>query len=324
MTLLIIGGTGMLGRQIVRKALENGFEVRCIVRNKNSANFLKEWGAELVYGDLTIPETLPLSFQGITAVIDASTRTATDSASLINIDWYGKLILLELSNYVKIKRFIFLSILNCEQYPSISLMKMKYGIENLLKNSNIPFTIFKYAGFFQTLINEYAVQILDQKPIRIPSELNEISYSYIDTQDAAFLCIKSLSIKKTKNKIFCVGSPRSWNPLEIVNLCETLSGQKANIQKVSTLFLKTLRQITKTFQWTLNISERLAFVEVLTNYNNFIPSLQYTYKILNINPKELLELDFYFREYFEIMLNMLNIVDNVSINKIRKAKTSII
>jgi len=324
MTLLIIGGTGMLGRQIVRKALENGFEVRCIVRNKNSANFLKEWGAELVYGDLTIPETLPLSFQGITAVIDASTRTAIDSTSLIDIDWYGKLILLELSKCVNIKRFIFLSILNCEHYPSISLMKMKYSIEKLLKNSNIPFTIFKYAGFFQTLINEYAVPILDQKQIRIPSELNEVSYSYIDTQDAAFLCIKSLSIKKTKNKIFCVGSSRSWNPTEIVNLCETLSGQKANIQKVSTSFLKILRQITKTFEWTLNISERLAFVEVLTSYKNFIPALQYTYKILNINPKELLELDFYFREYFEIMLNMLDIADNISMNKIRNAKTSII
>ena len=320
MTLLILGGTGMLGRQIVRKALENGFEVRCIVRNKNAANFLKEWGAELVYGDLTRPETLPLSFQGVTAVIDASTRNATDSINLINVDWYGKLILLELAKYVKVQRFIFLSILNCEQYPTISLMQMKSGIEKLLKNSPIPFTIFKYAGFFQTLINEYAVPILDQKPIRIL--LDSKRMVYIDTQDAAFFCIKSLSIKKTRNKIFCTGSSKAWKPEEIVNLCEKLSGQSAKVQVVSVIFLKFLRQLTSFFEWSLNISERLAFIEVFTNYENFVPATRYTYKMLGINPRELLELDYYFREYFEIMLNMLDVVDTNE--KIRNAKTSII
>ena len=320
MTLLILGGTGMLGRQIVRKALENGFEVRCIVRNKNAANFLKEWGAELVYGDLTRPETLPLSFQGVTAVIDASTRNATDSLNLRSVDWYGKLILLELAKYVKVQRFIFLSILNCEQYPSISLMQMKYGIEKLLKNSSIPFTIFKYAGFFQTLINEYAVPILDQKPVRII--LDSKKMAYIDTQDAAFFCIKSLSIKKTRNKVFCTGSSKTWKSEEIVNLCEKLSGQSAKVQIISIIFLKLLRQVTAFFEWSLNISERLAFIEVFTNYENFVPATQYTYKILGINPRELLELDYYFREYFEIMLNMLDVVDNN--DKIRNTKTSII
>ena len=144
MTLLILGGTGTLGRQIVRKALENGFQVRCIVRNKSAANFLKEWGAELVYGDLTIPETLPFSFQGVTAIIDASTTKSEDNSELIHVDWYGKLIVIELAKYIQLKRFIFLSILNSEQYPYITLMQMKYRIEKFIESSTIPFTTVSY------------------------------------------------------------------------------------------------------------------------------------------------------------------------------------
>ena len=319
MSLLIIGGTGTLGRQIVLQALTKGYQVRCLVRNFRKASFLKEWGVELVYGDLSRPETIPPCLKGITAVIDASTSRPTELDALKQVDWNGKLALIEAAKAAKVKRFIFFSTQNVEQFENIPLMKLKYEMEQKLKNSDIPYTIFRLTGFYQGLIEQYAIPILENVPIWVTNENTYISY--MDTQDISKFCLRSLQIPETKNKTFLLSGLKGWVSSEIIQICEKLAGQTAKVQKIPLILLKLISQIFGFFEWGQNISDRLAFVEILNTENNFSKSTFQLYKLFKVKPEEIIELDDYFLEYFVRLLKRLR---DINFEDVQKQKNLIL
>jgi uncharacterized protein YbjT (DUF2867 family) len=192
-------------------------------------------------------------------------------------------------------------------------MKVKNGIEIKLKESSIPFTIFRLSGFYQGLIEQYAIPILENLPIWVTNENTYISY--MDTQDIAKFCLRSLQIPQTKNQTFLLSGSKGWVSSEIIKLCEQLAGQKAKVQRVPLFILKLVSQFFGFFEWGQNISDRLAFAEILTKENNFSNSTFDLYKMFKIDPVELIQLDDYFLEYFIRLLKRLRDINFEDIQK---------
>merc|ERR1711935_745167 len=165
-----------------------------------------------------------------------------------------------------VKHFIFFSAQNIEQFE------------------NIPYTIFRLTGFYQGLIEQYAIPILENLPIWVTNE--NTCVSYIDTQDIAKFCLKALQLPGTINKTFFLGGPKGWVSSEIINLCEQLAGQSAKVNQVPVFVLKSVSRFFGFFEWGQNISDRLAFAEILNVENNFSKSTSDLYKIFKINSDE--------------------------------------
>lgn len=319
MKLLIVGATGTLGRQIARRALDEGHEVRCLVRNARKAAFLKEWGAELMMGDICKPETLPPILEGMEAVIDAAAARATDSLSMKEIDWDGKVNLIQAVQEAGIDRYIFFSILDAEKYPDVPLMKIKHCTEKFLEESGLNYTILRPCGFMQGLIGQYAVPILDNQAVWITGQSGPIAY--MDTQDAAKLTIRTLEVPETQKQTYPMVGTKAWTAEEIIALCERLSDKRAKIARVPLGLLRFLRGFTRFFQWTYNISDRLAFAEVLASGKPLNASMDEVYKTLGVDAKETTTLEAYFQEYFSRILKKLKEIDYEKSKAKKKKKT---
>ena len=317
MNLLVVGATGTLGRQVARRALDQGYQVRCLVRNLRKASFLKEWGAELVKGNICDPTTLPPALEGIDAVIDAATARASDSLSIKQVDWEGKVNLIKAVKASEIKRYIFFSILDAEKYPNVPLMDIKHCTELFLAQSDLDYTILKLCGFMQGLISQYAIPILDNQAVWVTGESSSIAY--MDTQDIAKFAVRTLEVPETEKQTFPVVGSRAWSTEEIINLCEQLSGRNAKISRLSLGVLRLMRRITRFFKWSQNASDRFAFAEVLANGNPLDAPMEEVYQVFGLDPQETTGLETYLKDYFGRILKKLKEIDYEQ-NK-RKKKT---
>jgi uncharacterized protein YbjT (DUF2867 family) len=298
MSILIIGGTGTLGRQIVKQALDEGYQVKCLVRDFRRSTFLKDWGAELVYGDLSIPSTLPLALKGVKIVIDSATVRSTSNYTAETVDWRGKLALLEAAKLVGIQKFIYFSVLNAAKNPSIPLIELKIRMEKELEKSGLNYTIFQCSGFFQGLISQYALPVLESETIWLPSDSAPLAY--LDTQDAAKAVVQTLNNSEYDNQKVSLIGEKFWTPKEIIQLCERLSGKTANISYIPVIAFGLLRRFFRLFEFTWNIADRLQFGEIANDSSLSIkPANEISWSTNRLG------LESYLQEYFGKILKKL-------------------
>jgi|TARA_B110000046_G_scaffold62583_1_gene70119 uncharacterized protein YbjT (DUF2867 family) len=298
MSILVIGGTGTLGRQVVKRALDNGYQVKCLVRDFRRGAFLKDWGAELVYGDLSIPSTIPMALKGVNIIIDSATIRSTSSYTSETIDWKGKLALIEAAKLVGIKKFVFFSVLNASKSPFIPLLDLKEKVEKKLETSGLDYTIFQCSGFFQGLISQYALPVLENETIWLPRDAAPVAY--LDTQDAARVVLETIKENNYVNQKVSLIGDKFWSPKEIINLCERLSGKTANISYIPVFAFSFLGKFFRFFEFTWNIADRLQFGEIANNPTLSIkPSNEVDWSV----PR--LSLENYLQEYFGKILKKL-------------------
>lgn len=110
MKTLITGSTGFIGKHLVKTLVEQGRDVRCLVRKTSDKQYLEKLGVELFYGDLLNKNSLRGIVKGVNIVHHLAGEVYSPRSSnyyKINVD--GTKNLLEVCLLQRIERFVFLS-----------------------------------------------------------------------------------------------------------------------------------------------------------------------------------------------------------------------
>ena len=159
--LLVTGATGLVGSQVIQRALKLGQPVTALVRSVEQAGFLQEQGVELIEGDLTRPETLHTKLSSVTQVVHTAAKVGdwgrVDEYRQTNVTGLMNLIA-ALQEQCELKRLIHISSLGVyaardhhgtdeTEPPHASGIDgytlSKIEAEQLLQQQSIPYTILR-------------------------------------------------------------------------------------------------------------------------------------------------------------------------------------
>jgi nucleoside-diphosphate-sugar epimerase len=118
-TCLVTGATGFIGGHLVRRLVQEGYRVRCLVRSTSDTSGLSGLEVEIVVGDLTRPESLRAAVAGCRCVVHCAALVSdwATRAELMRVNVGGTHNLLEASVNASVRRFVHFSTTDVYGYP---------------------------------------------------------------------------------------------------------------------------------------------------------------------------------------------------------------
>lgn len=145
---LVVGGTGMLGSQVVAQLLSRGKQVRAVVRPGSDATRLEAAGATIARGDMMDLDSLIRAMDGADSVITtAAGYTRHSKGDTPQIDTIGNSNLAEAARRTHVRRFVLTSILTCDQTPDVPHFWHKKLAEDRLEELGVPFVALRPGAF---------------------------------------------------------------------------------------------------------------------------------------------------------------------------------
>lgn len=204
MRILVVGGTGTVGSEVVVQLVERGVSPRVLTRSPDQAREEGPEEARYVPGDLADPESLEPVFEGMEKVFlllpnrpgEADLgRTAVAAADRAGVG-----------------HVVFLSIYRAEEVPEATHFQAKVETAAVLRERGLAHTTIRPSSFYQndlwfrTKIVEHGVY---------PQPVGQIGVSRVDVRDVARASVNALLERGHAGEVYPVLGPAPMTGPEI-------------------------------------------------------------------------------------------------------------
>ena len=132
MKVLVTGGTGMVGSELVKELRKRDVNVRILARNLDASK-PAQVGVEFVRGDLLDPVSVEKALDGADKLYLLNAVAADELTQC--------LIAYDLAKRMKLKQVVYYSVFKAESFKDVPHFASKLTIENALREFDLPFTI---------------------------------------------------------------------------------------------------------------------------------------------------------------------------------------
>ena len=228
---LVVGGTGMLGGQVVTELLGRGKQVRALVRPGSDATRLEAAGAAIARGDMMDPDSLLRAMEGADAVItSAAGYTRHRKGDSPEIDTVGNVNLVEAASRAGIRRFVLTSILTCDQTPQVPHFWHKKLTEDRLQELGVPFVALRPGAFLDQVTRFGGDPFSKHRFMWFGSA--RVPLTFVLTADLAGYLSAAVDAPGVEGQRVDIGMDRPLSMQDIADISGRLLGERVKVRAV--------------------------------------------------------------------------------------------
>lgn len=222
---LLVGATGDLGGRTLQALRARGKTVRALVRPGSDVSAVPKEGIEIVPGDMLDPPSLDRAMSGVSAVVSSaigySRRKKGDS---LRTDFEGNHNLVDAAKKAGVPRFVFLSILACDQAPDVPHFWAKKVTEDYLQQQEVPFIALRPGAFLGAPRGPYRQWILSslQKGQVMAMTQGTVRMTYIAPDGVARALAMAVDAPQPLGQRIDLGSDRPLSGSELTEIVSRL------------------------------------------------------------------------------------------------------
>lgn len=218
--ILVIGATGNVGSEVVRRLASSGTRVRALVRSPQKGAELESVGAELAVGDVADPTTLAGPLEGVTRVfLVMSSGPAHEQLERSAVD---ALVQAGRPHVVK------LSVIAANPDSPSRFFAGHGRIEKLIREANLPFTFLRPNDFMQNAFLWASSIAAEGRAYVTPG-----SISSVDVGDIAEVAVAALTGEGHEGAAYTLTGPEALSRAEQAAKIADALGRKVEIVEIS-------------------------------------------------------------------------------------------